>query len=186
MREYDLIDLTREFTRLGYKWYNFHVIGVRAANHVPDAFGDKIFVVWGSAVYSFSATTIPGVHWLQNLMNKKGTAVVAPGQYEDAYEIGLHKGNPALIQAKAIKVYRDNDLDNQAEEIGEAIEAGPECRIDIHGASKNIVSVIVGKWSAGCQVINNKFDEFMNLCGRSTLKKFTYALLEEFEPKQIT
>lgn len=184
MKDYSFDEFKKEFARLGYLWHNFHIIGVRAKNGTPDSFDDKIFVVWGLSTYMFTCTTEPGVHWLQNLMNPKGAAVMAPGQYEDVYAIGLHKGSEALVQIGTLKVFRDNDKDNIAEEIGTAVEAGPECRIDIHGASKNIVSVVIGKWSAGCQVINNKFSTFMDLCKRSLLKKFTYTLLEEF-PNEI-
>jgi len=183
MRKYTIEDFKNRFGLFGFKWFNFHIIGVRASAHVPDKFMDNIYIVWGNSLYCFSATTIPGVHWLQKPMNPKGTAiVVANKQFEDAYALGLHKGKEALIQVKPILVYRDNDKDNLAEEIGTPITAGAECRIDIHGTGPTVISVLIGAWSAACQVLNNptEYKEFISLCKRSVLKSFTYTLLKEF------
>jgi hypothetical protein len=183
MSPYTPEQLRNRFKELKFTWYNFHIIGVRAKQHEPDKFQDNIYVAWGNTLYCYSATTIPGLHWLQTLMNPAGTAiVVADKQYTDAYKLGLHKGNPALIQAKPLLVYRDNNRNNKAEEIGTPVTAGPECRIDIHGANKNLRSVLIGSWSAGCQVLNDpvQFTEFISLCRRTGLGNFTYTLLGEF------
>ena len=46
--------------------------------------------------------------------NVKGTAILVPGQYRGAYKIGFHKGKyKALVQAKPVKLYIDNDKDNK-------------------------------------------------------------------------
>jgi len=183
MKEYTYQELKQRFAELGFKWFNFHIIGIRAKIHVPNRFLDRIYIVWGSAIYSYSCTTIPGITYLKKLLNQKGTAVVkADMQYIDAYIYGTHKGTPALEQAKPLTIYRDNDLDDIAECIGEPITAGIECGINIHGTGPSVVSSIIGAWSAGCQVLNNptEYKEFLSLCKRSGLKNFTYTLLNEF------
>lgn len=189
MIDYTFNHLERRFRQFGFQWPNFHVIGIRAKDHVPDKFMDKIILIWGGRMYIFSGTTIPGVHWLQNLMNPKGTAVLkADMQYSDCYKLGLHKGNVALVQCGNLMVYRDNDKDNLAECIGEPVVAGPECRIDIHCASATITSVLIGKWSAGCQVLNKPEDwkYFIGFIQKYAGPTVTYTLLNEFDPNIVT
>lgn len=182
MRNYTIEDFKAEFKRLGYLWLNFHIIGVRSNTRVPDAFNDLIFVVWGNSLYQFTCTTVPGVHWLQKaFMNAKGAFVLKCGQYIDAFGFGKHHGiYECLIQVIPLPGFRDNDGDNIAEEQGE-IETG-YFGIHIHHASDKITSIIVGAWSAGCQVLNSitKWNEFLGLCKKSNAQKFTYTLLKEF------
>lgn len=183
MKAYSIADIKNRFDALGLKWHNFHVVGIRAKEHKSDAFQDSIILIWGNVVKVYTGTTIPGVHWLQNLLNPNGTAVlVADRQYEDCFKIGLHKGEQALIQVKPLLVHRDKNKNSVAETNTAPVVAGPECRIDIHGANKNVVSVLIGKWSAGCQVLNNpvQFNELIDSCKRAGLGNFTYTLLNEF------
>lgn len=181
---YAIEDLKRRYKELGFTWLTFNIIGVRSKAHIPDKFQDLVYVVWGEAIYCFTATTIPGVHWLQKPMNKNGTAIVmADRQYLNSHALGLHKGKKALVQVGDLMVYRDGDGDNLAEFIGEPSIASPECRIDIHGTGPSVVSVLIGAWSAGCQVINNpkEYEAFIGLCEKYVEKKFTYTLLNEFD-----
>ena len=45
-----------------------------------------------------------------------------------------------------------------------------------------MISKIIDKWSAGCQVLNDpkQFNELLNKCKQSGFSKFTYTLLKEF------
>lgn len=181
--QYTIDDIKRRHKELGFTWFNFNIVGVRSKVHIPDRFQDRFYIVWGNSIYEYTGTTIPGVHWLQGPMNKSGTAVVAADrQYINSHAIGLHKGKKALIQVGNLMVYRDNDLDNLAECIGDPMVATPECRIDIHGTGPSIISVLIGAWSAGCQVINNpiEFADFMRVCEKYYQHTFSYSLLNEF------
>lgn len=183
MKKYTYEDIKNRFDLLGFKWFNFHIVGIRSKQHQPDKFEDTIHLIWGKNVVSYSCTTIPGVHWLQKPINSKGTAILAADrQYIDAYKLGLHKGKPALEQVKPLLVYRDNNKNNLAECIGEPIPAGIDCGINIHGTGPTIVSVLIGAWSAGCQVLNNpiEYKDFLSRCQRSMCSFFTYTLLNEF------
>lgn len=183
MKYYTIQELKQRFSELGFSWFNLHIIGIREKNNKPDAFDDFIYVVWGQSLYRFSCTTEPGVHWLQNLLNPKGTAVVkADMQYIDVYKLGLHKGEPALEQAGDLMGYRDADKDHLAEAMGEAIVLPASCKINIHSASKTAISVIIGKWSAGCQVLNNskEWQMFISIFKKAVQQRFTYTLLNEF------
>lgn len=184
MKNYTIEELKKRYKELGFTWLHFNIIGIRAKVHVPDKFQDNIYIVWNDSLYCFTATTIPGVHWLQAPMNKDGTAVVkADMQYINSHMLGLHKGKKALIQVNSLWVYRDNDQDNLAECIGEPVLAPYSCRIDIHGTGPSIVSVLIGAWSAACQVMNNptEYAKFIELCEKYIEKTFTYTLLNEFD-----
>jgi hypothetical protein len=113
-------------------------------------------------------------------MNPKGCAVLKPNQYLNAYKIGLHKGEyKALVQYAPVEVYRDNNKNEIAEEIG-VVDKGL-FGINIHRANPKATSLLIEKWSAGCQVLNNpiQFENFMNRVQSSGMNYFTYTLLKE-------
>ena len=61
--------------------YNLNIIGVRAAPGEPDRFDDRLHVVYKDhrnawVDLCFAATTDPGMYYLQNPMNVKGTAIL--------------------------------------------------------------------------------------------------------------
>lgn len=181
MKQYTSAELKTKFNELGYKFPKFHLVGVRSNANKPNEFDDLIGVVNGTKIAWYTGTTNPGTHWLKNLMNPKGTAVVKPGQYIDSWKLGLHRGQyKALIQYKPITVYRDKDLDAIAEET--AITDVGVFGINIHRANPNAISKFIDKWSAGCQVLNNPadFKLLIEACEASKLNCFTYTLLKEF------
>jgi hypothetical protein len=181
MKKYTYTELEAEFARLGYAWPKFHLIGIRSKDNINNKFDDIIYVVNGPGTTPYSCTTNPGRHWLLNMMNPKGTAVLKPGQYVDSWKLGKHKGQyEALVQAKPVTVYRDNDKDETAEEQGK--EDTGLFGINIHRANPNAISSLIEKWSAGCQVLNNpkEFASLIQACKDSGLTNFTYTLLREF------
>jgi hypothetical protein len=121
-------------------------------------------------------------------MNKKGTAILVPGQYRSAWKLNLHQGKYlALCQAKPVKVYRDNDLDNEFDFISESIQEGI-FGINIHRSNPYTESYYVDKWSAGCTVFKkvDEYNEFIDICKKSADiygNSFTYTLLNENELK---
>ena len=90
-------------------------------------------------------------------MNKKGAAILVPGQYLNVYCVGKHQGRyDALVQTGGkVKVWRrqsDGEYSNNKEEFNGFYG------INIHRASENAESTVVGRWSAGCQVMANPED----------------------------
>lgn len=168
--------------------YELNIVGLRSASTVANRFDDQIHVfyktdglLWNYHVYK--ATTDPGTFWLKNPMQPQGTAVLAQGQYVDAYQIGLHKGKyKALVQCKPVTVIRDYDRDAVLDFIN-GIRITGMLGINIHRASKTGTTVTVDKYSAGCQVFADAgdFDDFMDLCERHRQlygNKFTYTLID--------
>ena len=181
MKAYSYVELENEFTRLGHSWSQFHIIGVRSKANEKNKFDDNIYLVNGPIMFRYTCTTNPGTHWLKNLLNPKGTAVLKPGQYVDTWKLGLHQGKyEALVQRKPVTVYRDGDKDDTAEEQGK--EDTGLFGINIHRANASAISSIIDKWSAGCQVLNNpkEFAQLLDYCKKSKKDFFTYTLLREF------
>jgi len=181
MKKYSESELRARFKQLGYDFPDFHIIGVRSNADEPDKFDDNIYLFDNGTLLCFTGTTNPGAHWLQNFLNKMGTAVLKPGQYINSWAIGKHQGvYEALVQIRPVTVYRDSDKDLKAEEQG--TEDVGMFGINIHRANPSVTSVLIGKWSAGCQVLNNPSDfaTLMDRCRRSSKSQFTYTLLKEF------
>jgi len=183
----------------GYKYftgngkdYDVNIIGVRNSDtkgRVTNAFDDCVTISYKEdgewKFHCFQATTDPGSHWEENLLNKKGVAILKPGQYRGSHKLGLHQGKYlALKQQKPVKVYRDNNKDGKYDLLEENIDEGI-FGINIHRATGKAggKSVRVDKWSAGCQVIaaNDDWHVFLDICQSAREvwgNSFTYTLLE--------
>lgn len=181
MKKYTIDELKAQFNKLGYKWLPFQIVGIRSNANLPNKFDDLIGVIQDNNITWFTGTTNPGTHWLKNLLNPKGAALLKPNQYLDTWKLDLHQGKYlALCQRKPVVVYRDSDKDDFAEET--AVTETGLFGINIHRANPSLISQLIDKWSAGCQVLNNpkEYELLINMCRESRLKDFTYTLLKEF------
>lgn len=116
---------------------------------------------WVSKIWQI--TTDPGTKSLKIPQNSKGTAILVPGQYVNAYRIGLHQGKyEAVVQKGPVKVYRDNNRDNILNMSSDKIYTGI-FGINIHKAGLD--SKVVEGWSAGCTVFKRSedFNQFLLL-----------------------
>ena len=82
---------------LNTKPYQLNIVGMRSKSTNSNRFDDEIHVFykkpngkWNYHIYP--ATTDPGTFWLSNPSYPQGTAILAQGQYKNAYAIGLDKG----------------------------------------------------------------------------------------------
>jgi hypothetical protein len=181
VKKYSISELKSEFKRLDYSWDSFMIVGIRSNDNLPNQFDDLIGVVNKTKITWFTGTTNPGTHWLKNLLNPKGAAVLKPNQYVNSWKLGLHQGKyTALTQCRPVTVFRDKNLNDIAEETA-VVDTGL-FGINIHRANDKLISKIIDKWSAGCQVLNNpvEFNELLSLCKASGKNEFTYTLLKEF------
>ena len=193
VKDYDFEAL---FKKKGYAYftngaYNLNIIGVRAAGaQITNNFDDVLVLIyksptglWQRQIYQI--TTDPGRYYMLNPSNRKGTAILVPGQYRGAYQIALHRGKyQALCQRKPVKVYRDNNKNEVYDWDINNLDEGL-FGINIHKAGT--LSKRVDTWSAGCTVfaIDQQFKSFMNYCHKQIEyghgNKFTYTLLREDE-----
>lgn len=171
----------------GYNIYlngKLNIVGWRNTKSEPNQYEDWLSVYkekdgkW-SAI-SWPITTYPGVYFLLSPINKKGTAILVPGQYTDTYKLGIYKGYYALKQVRPVRVYRDTNKDSAWDEYPESIDVG---MFGIHIHKAGMWSKLVGNSSAGCQVFQKSADykEFIDMCSVSATSwedRFTYTLME--------
>jgi len=139
----------------------------------------------GDVLMACIATTEPGWYYRLNPMNPGGAAQLAFGQYLDAWEIGNHKGQDALIQCGTLKVYRDKNEDGSRK--GDALDVGNDFGLDQHTTASHVSDYspdTVGRWSAGCLVGKysaTHYDKFMPIVKSMGLKTFDSTLIDGSE-----
>lgn len=190
---------------LGYKFfedgtpYDLNIIGVRNKNRdqSKDKFDDFICVLWldetrYERIAVLDATTDPGLaHMTDPIFKaaiKDGTAILVEGQYRRAYTLGHHgRGSyrhRALQQTGRVNIYRDDDVDNELD-MDPMKQSSGWFGINIHAASLWTDVPRIGRYSAGCQVVQKKeqFDRLIRLCEMQGIYGmglvFTYTLLKE-------
>ena len=182
MKKYTIEEIKAQYLLNNYKWFSdINFVGIRSKADLPNVFDDLFGVINNNKIEWFTCTTNPGVHWLKNLLNPKGAALLKPAQYVDTWRIGMHQGKyEAFCQVKPVTVYRDKNLNDKAEE-NQTLDTGL-FGINIHRANEKSISTIIDKWSAGCQVLNNPadFKKILTLAKESKKLNFTYTLLKEF------
>jgi len=192
--------LQRALDSKGYKYftngdYNLNIIGIRNADTddmVTNKFDDTITLSYKKdgewQYHEFDCTTDPGTHWVDNILNEDGVAILKPGQYPKSHKIRKHQGKyEALGQQNPVTVYRDKNRDDIYNMNKENTDTGL-FGINIHRATSRVgkTSTQVDKWSAGCQVIasNDDFKLFMKICRKAKAvwsNNFTYTLITSKE-----
>ncbi len=168
--------------------FELNIVGLRSESTTPNRFDDEIHVFYKTTAlrwnyHVFKATTDPGTFWLRNPSEPQGTAILAEGQYQGAYEIGMHRGQyKALVQRKPVTVIRDYDRDAKLDFFNGTKQKGL-FGINIHRANRSGSTKTVDKNSAGCQVFENaeSFEQFLWLCDRHRElygNSFTYTLID--------
>lgn len=193
----ELLEQLFDFSKLELETGKMIILGIRM-NNIPNKYNDFIGLIFKGKqnyVRFFPATTIPGTTSLKKLMNKKGTAILPSGYYKDLWKKGKHKGEyNALVQNKAVALYRDNDLDEIAEFVN--LQKEGLVGINLHRANQSNVltkqidifkTYFINGWSAGCQVIASKahFDMFMWFVNESKQTTFDYYLVDNKVLKSI-
>ena len=173
--------------------FNLNLVAVRNKSGSSDKFDDTLFVVYRDKdkdweVRSYEITTEPGPRILRKPINKKGTAILVPGQYRSTYKVDTHGGknrHVALGQRSGkVWVYRDDDRDGKPDE--KLVMEEGMFGINIHRHAREGEKEYVLGSSAGCQVFKSsrQFAQFMELCNQAADiygNSFTYTLLEEKE-----
>lgn len=177
--------------------FNLNIFGVRSKERNSDKYDDFIGVMYFDENYKkvfkvWKATTDPGSFYLKNPLDKKGTLIMAPGQYCYAFKLGLHGRSglypyTALEQCGDIEYIRDNNKDTilnfELLKNRKNIIKG-NFKTNIHRSQKGVINSLIGKYSAGCQVFQSStdFDEFIELCKKhiklGNYHLFTYTLFE--------
>lgn len=135
----------------------------------------------GEVLMVSTATTEPGAYYTYNRMNPKGAARIAFGQHLDAWQLGKHFKQDALVQCGSIKVHRDANEDGSRS--GDPIDTGDYFGVNQHttGNSADVSPPEnVGRWSAGCLVGRypvTHYDKFLPICRSMGLKTFDTTII---------
>ena len=179
---------------LGYKTFedkdfDLNIVGIRSRNRRADAFDDHLCVyykeggLWVEERYN--CTVDAGAYWMQNPYKEEGCAILKAGQYRGVWSIDLHRGKyEALCQKDnaPVTVWRDANKDLiQDKRTSETGYFGINC----HRALEYKIARQVGRFSAGCTVIQHPADfaRLLVLCRMQIAAglgdKFTYTLIED-------
>jgi hypothetical protein len=197
--------ISRAAEKLGFSFFtsgawNVNYWGIRNPNPRAGYFDDSAVFLWQEQVtepggqrklewraFMAPLTTDPGRTYLHRPINVHGTALLSsPQQMKGAYKIGVHKGYRALVQAKPVKVWRDNNRDSILDwEPGEEGIPG-RYGINHHRGAPQGISKTADYYSAGCQVYEwvNAFLSMMDIMARTTDKYgplVTYTLVDARE-----
>jgi len=174
-------------------WEDVNIFGLRdVAEMSKDVFNDWIGIAIGGKVHMFRGTCDPSVYWTKvggANSAKDGVAHICLGFYERVYMVGVHArknknfAHQALLQiGNKIKIWRDGNNNFKKDNYDRTQEG--YFGVNIHRASVNHIDKI-GRYSAGCQVIQNKgdFEKFMSIItGSKSFKtskryRFNYNLM---------
>lgn len=204
MKQVSSVEIRQVFENKGYTFfsggpYDLNIYGIRSKNSQSNQFDDVVGVIYEDSRgilrhKRYAATTDPGLHWLLNPLNVRGTAIMVPGQYRGAYRIGIHGrssasgGYTALEQKTPMRYVRDNNVNRKLDFSlyeNPANTFSANIKTNIHRAHLTRLQSVVDRYSAGCQVIQKPedFHELMDICKRALKYRwpnsFTYTLLEE-------
>lgn len=163
-------------------------VWIRSRADAFDRFDDKAFTYECRGdrepprfILARDGTTNAGAYGLKNFKryNTLGCAVLRSDVIVYGSHVhGLHKGQPAYVQAKGFPYFRDRNRDRRCD------EAGPEYHdmigANIHRAGQR--STVIGNWSTGCLVTAEliKFLTFMAHMRRLNFPPLTVCILKEW------
>jgi hypothetical protein len=173
------------------------LLGVRSNEDTFNTYDDKIYEFEGEEfIRVVTGTTNAGGGILlggYKRYNSKGTAILKANEwYYNVWIFGYRRGAPELKQlGNRVKIYRDGNNNEKAEEIGEVIEGyfGINYHtntFDLRLSNLKILNWLIGNWSAGCQVTNDRktYLEQMNYYKEAyktgKQKAVSYVLIDEF------
>ncbi len=151
------------FAKKGYVFEEYYpnIIALRRSkDRQPDAWQDLLLVLWRrpDSIWqsrAYLCTTMPGVYFVQNPRNPKGSPMIAPGQYLNLFEPGVVGDHSALVQRGTITLYRDANKSG-AIDAGDPIDRGNSFGMNINNTKMDQEPATIGQWSEGNIVMPKK------------------------------
>lgn len=143
----------------GYPITGFNMIGIRdEAGLSDDVINDKLGFFNYDGFFLGPGTTDPGVYWtVSKERNPAGTFHLLEGFHEQVWTFGKHKGYDAFINdyryCKPTKGWRDANYNFVRD--SKDIVVCDYFRVDFHRMHESLIAKLVGKYSGGCQVMQN-------------------------------
>ncbi len=136
----------------------------------------------GDVLMASLATSEPGDFYTFNRMNPKGAFRIAFGQHLEAWQLGMHFQQKALVQCGTIKGYRDDNEDGSR--AGDILYSGADYGVNQHTTAndtRNTSPDLVGRWSAGCLVgayPSTHYNTFLPICRAMGLARFDTTIID--------
>lgn len=137
----------------------FNLFGIRDESGMSkDIINDKLGFFSEKEFFICTGTTDPGVLWTVSAeRNKAGTFHLLEGFHERIWTFGKHKGYDALVNdykhCKPTRGWRDANYNFVRD--AKDVEVCDYFGVNFHRMNENAIMKIIGKYSAGCQVVQN-------------------------------
>ena len=185
----ELLDKVKSLPTFAGIPQDYWILGVQSNEDTPNVYDDKFYVYKGEKFIGvMTGTTNSGTYGLLNWRkwSRVGLAQIKPDEwYYNVWKRRLHNGKvEALGQSGAFKVIRDNnnnlksgDKEHFTVEKNKGLNFHPNT-YDLRSRRKKIWTI--GRWSVGCQVVNEikKYVSFLKISTGQNI--FTYCLIKEF------
>jgi len=165
----------------------FNIIGIRDEEGLKnDLINDQLGFFTEDEIFLCGGTTDPSIYWtMSKERNKGGTFHLVSGYHKNIWAFGTHKGYNAIVndwkQCKPTKGWRDANYNftNDSKDVIVCDYFG----VNFHRMDSNIIVKLIGRYSAGCQVIQNPkdFDYIYKKAKESGQKTFSYMLFTKEE-----
>lgn len=187
-KDVEILNRVKSLPSFKYIPENYWIVGIRSNEDTYDVFDDKFYIFKGEKFIDvMTGTTNTGGYGLKEFKrwSSKGVAQIKDDEiYYNVWSRGKHKGKiEALVQTGPFKVHRDNNRNDKSGDVSEW--TWEEWKgLNFHPNTYNLFNTIkrwfIGKWSIGCQVVNDtpKYKKFIE--NTRPQKTFTYCLLKEF------
>lgn len=167
-----------------YEIQKFNLFGIRDESGLKDdVINDILGFFTDKELFICPGTTDPGVYWtISSERNKKGTFHLLEGFHEKVWTFGKHKGYDAFVNdwkaCKPTKGWRDANYNftRDAKDVVVCDYFG----VNFHRMHETLIAKVIGKYSAGCQVVQNPkdFQYILKQAQLSGVKVFNYMLFK--------
>jgi hypothetical protein len=171
--QYKIAWMKKYYKKNKYKESEINLFGIRDYTDIDkDVINDYIGYWNNNEIVIYRGTTDPSVFYTKNQKerNERGTFHLMEGFHESIWCVGIHKGYEALVNdwryCRPTKGWRDANYNFTRDPSD--IVVYDYFGINLHRMHPTILVPFIGRYSAGCQVINSP-KEFQSLL--STIKK---------------
>jgi len=137
-----------------------NLFGIRNSKDIEkDVINDTLGFFTLDDIFTCTGTTDPSVYWTTDKQNRNsaGTFHLIEGFHKAIWCVGTHKGYEALVNdyryCKPTKGWRDANYNFVKD--NKDIIVCDYFGVNFHRMHKNIIVKLIGKYSAGCQVVQN-------------------------------
>lgn len=167
---------------------DYWLMGIRSDEKEEDVYDDKIYLFKDETFIDvITATTDSGSYGFKNYLkwNPKGIGEIKSNEwYYDVWKLGLHKLKmDALTQVGGFKIIRKISNNDCNTDWSWEHWKGFNFHCNTYDTWSSVKTWIIGGWSVGCQVANDRqkyFGYWIPMFKKSKQKTYTYLLVDEF------